>query len=531
MSIEKFIDNREAASPIDQDDVSTSELNITQLSLPDSFDESLCLDLYMELKGQGHRQSKSEPLLEKAQSNNSNEPLGDQQHNELELQVRELLSANLELKEKGRLYDSLKRRSAENDAVIEELRSQVQNHIVREKELQHQILEYKRKAHLTGIDLEHARKESEVYLSRAEKAEKDYEESATALRKYENDLSRINAQREEAKFRSDREIARIREECSNEIASSRAHQNEAFARESKLLCFARDQAIEQTKSLQQVLSEVRTEKETKDAENSDIIKELEGQLADVRSDLKVKSCEMNTLQTCQDRTLAEADKFKEENDKHVEVVVQLQKKYAILERQSGRLEEVIRQKDDALEIYHHDDLLVDCDAGSIEPSCTGLFSGRKSLVKNSVALARKCRELQVLLKKKSDELAILRENNEMLSKKEESNQRLFSELTVQNNKNASAYIISAINARDNEILKLSSKIMSLRMNMSDIARERDDISSKLSQVLERRERLDEMKGLVESMRHDASSRHAGNAHDDEDLEHDLLDHIIHHRSK
>ena len=48
--------------------------------------------------------------------------------------------------------------------------------------------------------------------------------------------------------------------------------------------------------LQQELSELQTERETKVAENLDIIKELETQLANIRSDLKVKPCEQNTQQ-------------------------------------------------------------------------------------------------------------------------------------------------------------------------------------------------------------------------------------------
>jgi len=484
----------EVASPIERDDESISELNITQLSLPDSFDESLCLDLYKEFKGQSCG-SKSETEIEKAWMIGScvGQTDGQQEniphHNDLELKVRELLSTNLELKEKGGLYDSMKKCSKENEAQLEELRSQMQHQIslressnVREKELQHQILEFKRKVHLISIDLEHSRKESKVNLNVAANAEKYQEASASALKstqqKNETALSRLHTEREAIKSCCDREIARIREESNNEIISSRAHQSEAFARESKLLCDARDQAIEQSKLLQQELSELRTDRENKEAENSDIIKELERQLADVRSDLKVKSCELNTLQACQGRTTAEANEYKTENDKNKKALAQLHQHNTKVERQSAKLEEAIRQKDEALEIYHHHDLLVDCDAENVEPNSTGYFSGRRSLVKNSVALARKCRELQSLLKRQSSELSIERENNEVLSRKEESNQMLFKELTIQSNKDASAYIISAVNARDNEILKLSSKINSLQMDLNKTAQERDDFSSK-----------------------------------------------------
>ena len=157
-------------------------------------------------------------------------------------------------------------------------------------------------------------------------------------------------------------------------------------------------------------------------------------------------------------------------------------------------------------------------------------------MKNSVALARKCRELQSLLRNKINELAILNDTNQALSKKEESNQRLFRELTFQNNKTASAYIISAVSARDNEILKLSSTVNLLQSNLRELVQERDDLLSKLAQMLERRQQLEEMKGLVDSMRHASigavtpCAGHDKHTDDGNDMENDLLDHITHHRS-
>ena len=545
-----------AASPIENDDVSTSELNITQLSLPDSFDESLCLDLYRrgELKSRPTNEI-APAAAEKAadtginHQGNSNDALADTSYhnNHLEQKMRQLLSANLELKEKGRLYDSLKMRSVDNEALIEELRIQMQHQtafhdssIVREKQLQHQILEYKRKINIMSIDLEHAQKETEVFLSRAEKSEADNETSASALRRCENEVARAKAEMEESRSRSEREIVRIREESNTEVTSSRTHQTKAFGRESKLLSDARDQALEQTRLLQRQLSELREEKEAKDTENDGIIKVIEDQLSDLRSDLKMKSCELNTLQTCQDRTSAESCNWKEETNRHVEAMAQLHNKYALLERKTGQLEEAIRQKDEALSMYHHDDLLVDCDTENIEPNSPALFSGRKALVKNSVALARKCRELQTLLKKSGSEVTALSQENDMLSQKEESRKQLFRQLTSQNNRNASAYIISALNERDKEIAGLGNKINSLQLSLRDLVHERDDLSSKLSQVLERREQLDELKVLVENVRNASvniqssepsratRTPNAGHADNEEDPDRDLFEHIVHH---
>ena len=554
MTIQKFIIGGDdlAASPIEKDDLSV------HLSLPDSFDESLCLDLYKDFIGQSrHEPSQKEavPKTEHAGGSHAFRNVDKQEltphRNDLERKVQELLLINLDLKEKGRRYDSLAKRSTENEAEIERLRSQLQQQnswydcsTVREKELDNQILEYTQKIHLMGIDLEQARKESEVFVTRAEKAEKDREASDAALKRsqqtYEKELSRVIAEREETKSRFEREINRLREGCNNDIACSRGHQNEAFTRESKLLCDARDQAIERSKLLQRELSELRSDKEKKDAENLDIIIELERQLADVRSDLKVKSCELNTLQACQDRTIAIATKSKEECITCKEALALLQQECSKLERRADRSDEAIRLKDEELEVYRHDDLLVECGFEDAAPNSENYSSGRRSLVKNSVALARKCRELQSTLKRLNEELCIEREKNEASSRKEEANQRLFHELSAQSNKTASAYIISTVKARDAEILRLSSNITSIQMSLNKTVQERDELSSKLAKVLERRDQLDEMKALVESMRNsgmnsalprDGDHRAAGQSGTDEDPENgdeeDLFEHMIH----
>merc|ERR1712194_288227 len=142
-------------------------------------------------------------------------------------------------------------------------------------------------------------------------------------------------------------------------------------------------------------------------------------------------------------------------------------------------------------------------------------------MKNSIALARKCRELQSQLKHQSKELVNERKRVEAQKMKEESNHRLFHELTVKKNHKASAYIVSTLNSRDNEISRLERTLAQVNGDLGDVIRERDGLSSKLCQVLERRERLDEIKGLVERAHH----KHNEPEDDGED---DMFDHVVHH---
>ena len=514
--IEEFIGNgSNGASPIDkQSDDDGSNLNdTTQLSLPSSFDDSLCLSLYQDLVDRGHHNNVDEKMT----------------HNDnlLESKVRQLLSTNLELKERCRLFDTLKKNSSDLEAENVEIRSQLQHQIALHKENQNQILEYRQKIHLIGIDLEHSKNENELFLSRAEKAEKEHASCLSELKstqhKYEQDVSRLTSEQDVLKANCEQKVSQMR----GEILSSRTVQNDAFARESKLLLDARDAAVEQTSLLRQELANLRIDKETKDAEMTDYTKELERQLADVRASLKIRSSELNTLSLSHDRLVSEASVTNDENAKIKESLVQMQTELT-------KLEMSIRQKDEALMIYHHEDLLVDVDPTN---SSDDFFSGRRSIVKNSVALARKCRELQSMLQKQDTELSLSREKLETLTRKEETNVRMFKELATQSNKNASTYIISALEQRDEEILKLSSKINILHTDLQKVVHDRDDVSSQLTHLLERREQLTEMKGLLEKVQRSTISatnmgaittpQRLDDDIDNVEVDDDIFEHMIH----
>ncbi len=525
MTVEVLLEGDDmVASPIEHDDLSTSQPDTTYLSLPDSFDESLCLDLYSDFvrqkrTGAGIRNdqvdsSRSCPFAKTPHGMDRNE-LGSNESNQKKRDHRRKTSPNCD---------------SEVDTLRSELQHQrmlYQSSVAEQRDLACQIEAFKQKTKLVGTDRTNARKEANILLRRAENAEK----------KFEEERLRANVQ-----THYERDLSRIREDFTLEISSSRAHQNDAHARESKLLSAARDQAIEYAKGLQQELSELREDREKKDAEKLDMIKELERQLANVRSDLKVKSFELSSLVASHDRTTVEATKSNTEFTKCKDSLAKLQKEFSELQMRSIKLEEANRQKDDALQIYHHEDLLVDCDTENSTSNNDHNLGQRKSLVKNSVALARKCRELQSMIKTRSNELSIERDKNAALSKKLESNKQLFNELSAQSNKNASAYIISTVQARDCDILNLNSKITALEGNLKKAAQERDDLSTQLSNVLERRGQLGEMKALVKTMRRESMTSVrpicCGNTHAAEKVENydaiesededDLLEHTIHH---
>lgn len=531
-------DDKDNASPIEKaDDASTFELSITQLSLPDSFDESLCLDHYRDLKVP---KSKTVAMSIVCDDMDAADPFIDPSP---EAKVRKLTTANLDLKEKCRHYDKLRKSSADYEKTIEGLRSKLSQQSSlydvisnREKELQHQLLQYKQKIQLINMDLDHARDEATIILQRAEKAEKECETNASALRsvqhKFDVAISRHAAEQEVLKS----EISRLREESNKEILTSQTHRNEAFAREATLLRDARDHAIEQAKTLQQDLNELRYEKEAKEADYLDVNKELERQINDVRSDLRVKACELNTLRACHDRAVTELNQLKEQHTETETTLTRLQHDHAHLERQAiverSKSEEIIRQKTELLEIYQHEDILIEVDDKCVTTSDVAqTLSGRKSLLKNSIALASKCRKLQSMLKQTGEDLAIEREKNQFLMKKNQDNQRLCHELAAQTKKHASAGMMSSIiKARDKEVFELSSKMNTLQLELSRTRQERDTERDKLTDILSRRETVIEMKALVESMRGFIECRRCKTMQSecvDDDDDDDILDHVVH----
>lgn len=269
---------------------------------------------------------------------------------------------------------------------------------------------------------------------------------------------------------------------------------------------------------------------------------MERQLADVRSDLKVKACELSTLQASHQRLSEEAYQYKRESEQNKQALSQLQLEFTKLDRESiverSKFEEMIRQKEDALDLYQHDDLLIDDEGRSNDPNTVSMLAKRKSLIKNSVVLAKRCREYQALLHTLNNELAAEREQNKTIAKKAEHDKQMYQELTTQSNKNASAYIISAVNERDKEISCLNIKVHAMQNELNATRQERDGLASKLAEILERRGKLEDMKVLVEegmkqiknqsSAKDQATTERSCDGQDSDESE-DMLEHLIYHK--
>ena len=542
-------------SPIDREEDVTTELDVTTLSLPESFDDTFCLDLYKEFEPESNHKT-HEPVIKGKQSQSfiatktSPRRTTNTQYEEMETKIRTLLEANLELKEEARQYNNLASKyshlQAQNDELSKQLHAQsasCQSSDTREKELQHQVLELRRKCQLAEIDLDHSKKEIELLTSRSEKYEVKCQSNETSLKSLQSEhdklISRHAKELDELKTKTASEIDRARRETSEEIILSRNHQKETFAREMKLLSDAKDYAFEQVKSLQKELHNLRSDTERKGLETADLINELERQLADSRSDLKVKTCELNTLQASYDRVTEEArdldDKYKKSEQKLNEMQIKFLRldKESLIER--SRLEENLRQKEDALELYQHDDLLIeDADCQNNDPNARSMIDKRKSLIKNSIALAKKCRELQTQVQKSTGELSIEKEKTDALTRRIEQDRRMYQELCSKGSRKSSEYITSAINEREAKISSLNVKVHNLQAELEKMRQERDHVANTLHETLERRKHIDSMKVFIDegTKKMNISTRIDCNdgckLNEDSDDQDDLLEHIIYH---
>ena len=545
-------------SPIDpEDDDANADLDMTALSLPESFDDTFCLDLYKDFAHESRRNSQKPIAKEKqlqsivtSKTSPRSTVANNTQYEEMEMKIRELLETNLELKEKGRQYNNLASKysqlQSEKDLMSKQLQEQsalYKSSNAREKELQHEVCELKRKNQLAEIDLDHAEKEIDLLTSRAEKSEVECKSNATSLKSLQSEhdelISRHATEQEELKKRTSSEIERMRRETSQEIALTRNHQQEAFAREAKLLSDAKDYAFEQVKSLQKELHNLRSDAEHKSVETVELITELERQLADVRSDLKVKKCELNTLQASYDRVTAEARDSEDKYKRSKQNLNELQEKFSSLERESlierNQLKENLRQKEDALELYQHDDILSqDTDCQNNDPNVGFMIDKRKSLIKNSITLAKKCRELQSLVQKLTRELSIEKEKTGALTRQAEQDRRMHQELCNKSTRKSSEYITSVLNERETEISSLNRKVHTLQTELEKMRQERDHVASKLHETLGRRKHLENMKTFIdEGMKKMNISTHSGcndgcKLKEDNEDHDDLLEHTVYH---
>lgn len=499
MTIEAFTCD---SSPVNQaDDYS---LDITALSLPESFDDTFCFDLYnvpsetkqnKDICSTGKKNQQSDP-----QTNSPSNEASATQLEEMEAKIRHL-TTNLELREKGRLFGNLESRCAEQEAELLELTTKLREQVslhefsnLREKELENQVLQLKRTNENVVLELENSQNEVALLHGRVEKTEKEHITNAKSLKalqeKHDSSVLQHLSEREELKKKTEKEIAEVRNECSQEIAISQKHQSEAFVREAELLRDAKDYALEQAESLRQELKE----NQRKDAEKADVINELERQLADVRCDLKVRTCEVNTLQASYDRTMEEANQLKIESENNKHELHQMQTERAKLDKEYttevARLQEIIRQKEDMLEIYQHGDLLID--SNNFSYGQDSVVAKRNLLVKNCVSLAQKCRELQSRLDQSMDELKIEKEKSTSLANQVD----LIQDLYNKNCPDKNSYILAAVNERDEKISHLDHKLGALRTELKLTVQERDDLAFKLTEIVGRRHDLESMKKFV-----------------------------------
>jgi seryl-tRNA synthetase len=104
---------------------------------------------------------------------------------------------------------------------------------------------------------------------------------------------------------------------------------------------------------------------------------------------------------------------------------------------------------------------------------------------------------------------------------------LYHELTTKSNSNASEYILAAMNEKDKEMCSLNTKLSAIQNELDKTRQERDDIASKLAEILERRKNLESMKVLVdEGMKQMRSLPMSGKG---SGVNEDLLEHTVYHR--
>lgn len=503
-------------SSYDDCDSSTSTTTSSssfRLSLPDSFDETL--DLSVVLVG-GARSTSSEnkatetssiaavetdshglraKLEESAKiiaalrrqiavANTNASPIAQGYSDVKQLQCR-ILSY---LGRKGKEY---KVNLQTNGNVFEEAPDRVFN-------MKQQLQEQEKKFRLIETDKEYLKKEiadlkEKENEHRSEVTEKEsiFQEALVRIDLLEAELAKEKVDNKAAyDAKLSAQIVAAREEFKVEISRIEDVQDRSQDREHQLLREARDDALRNVELLQGQLNELRCSHQDIILCHNRSTTQAEKCLAEARSDLKVKTFECANIIHLQESIKTELVAMRVQK---VAVETDLndrnQQLSELRQQSSAEIESLKKQNSkhvDELEMYVQAEIQVETaiNAGK-DPGNAALLSCPKKRVQQALLLAKKCSSLQ--LKLRSQE-----EINLTTQKQLEASERAIKDLTQ-----PSAFIIKCAKAKESEISKLHSHNKLLLDEINTLKRENLEIKHQLSEVLDRRHQLDDMKKLVQ----------------------------------
>jgi len=412
--------------------------------------------------------------------------LSQQRNDELEGTVQHLQDQVIDLKEKGRMYDAACRRASSAEEDLGKMRLSLTNYSEELKESSSKLSECQQRVQNLERDNLYLERERAVLVGRAEASEKKSVEQASQLREALTNAESLQLQnmKQQESIKSSYD-ARLVEETARLRSASEKETSLVKANITAQLDRAREDFVK-TQSAQE--------------QQKRAIIDVEKQLSDAQSDVKIKTYENKSLLDNHQSVLADLKSTKQQVQQlqldHSSAREELSKLRLETDTERKQLRDEIAKKDEQLEAYLLLELKVDSSvqAGKY-PGRAGLLSDPKRRIEQAVMLAKQVAELKRNIESLQSKLRTEQETTASLKAKLEASERAVAQLN-----HPSAYVVRSAKVREEELQRLRAENKTLQSQLGSSQNEKRQLSHQLSDVLDRRQQIEEVKTLVQDLR-------------------------------
>lgn len=418
--------------------------------------------------------------------------ISQKRNDELESTVEHLQDQVIDLTEKGRMYDAACRSASSAEKDLESMRLSLTNYSEQLKESSSKLGDCQQRIQILERDNSYLERERAVLVDRAEASEKKSEDQASQLREALTNAEsfQLQSMKQQESIKSSydarlaEETARLRSESEKEISVIKTNITAQLDRAQKELVRSEHAREEQKKALAAV----------------------EKQLSDAHSDIKIKTYENKSLVDTRQGLLKDLSDTKEQlaqlQKDHGSAREELAKLRLESDSERNQLRDEIVKKDEQLEAYLLLELKVDSSvqAGK-HPGSAGLLSDPKRRIEQAVLLAKQVAELKRNVTSLQSNLRTERETTASLKAKLEASEHAVAQLNQ-----PSAYVVRSAKAREEELQQLRRDNKTLQTRLASTQSEKRQLSHQLSDVLDRRQQIEEVKMLVQDLRKERQSK-------------------------
>lgn len=414
-----------------------------------------------------------------------------QRNDELESTVKDLQDQVIDLKEKGRMYDAACRKASTAEKDLKKMHLSLTNYSKELKESSSELSDCQQRVKSLERDNSYLERERAVLVDRAEASEKKSEDQASQLREALTNAESMQLQnmKQQESIKSSYD-ARLAEEMARLQAD----------REKEIFLVTANITAQLDRAKEELVRSNEAQEQQKKA-----LADVERQLSDVASDVKIKTYENRTLLENRQGLLDDLSSTKKQlaqlQKDHTSALEELSKLRLESDSERKQLRDEIVKKDEQLEAYLLLELKVDSSvqAGK-HPGGAGLLSDPRRRIEQAVMLAKQVTEMKRTVASLQSNLRTEKESAASLKAKLEASEHAVAQLNQ-----PSAYVVRSAKVREEELQRLRRENKTLQNQLVASQNEKRQLSHQLSDVLDRRQQIEEVKILVQNLRKERQS--------------------------